>query len=57
MLNYRNRQQILLSRIFGRKREEVVKGWKILQNVELHSLYASRNTIQVFISRSMTGMG
>jgi len=35
-------------RIFGTKREEeVVGGWRILYNKELHNLYASQNIIGV----------
>jgi hypothetical protein len=37
----------LLKRIFGPKMEEVVGGWTILRNEELHNLYASSNIIRV----------
>jgi hypothetical protein len=32
-------------RIFGSKREEVVEGWRVLNNEELRNLYASQNII------------
>jgi hypothetical protein len=37
----------VLRRIFGSKMEEVVGGWKRLQNEELHNLYASQYIIWV----------
>jgi hypothetical protein len=37
----------VLRRIFGPKREEVVRGWRRLHNEELHNLYASPNIIRV----------
>jgi hypothetical protein len=37
-------------RIFGRKREEVVGGWRRLHNEELHKLYASQHFIRVIKS-------
>jgi hypothetical protein len=39
-------------RIFGRKREEVVGGWRRLHNEELHNLYALPD-IRVIKSRRM----
>jgi hypothetical protein len=33
----------VLRRIFGPKREEVVRDWRRLHNEELHNLYASPN--------------
>jgi hypothetical protein len=38
--------------IFGSKREEVVGGWRRLNNENLHNLYASPNIIRVIKSRS-----
>jgi hypothetical protein len=37
----------VLRRIFGPKREEVARGWRRLNNVELRDLYASPNIIRV----------
>jgi hypothetical protein len=42
----------VLRRIFGPKREEVVRGWRRLHNGEHHNLHASPN-IKVIRSRSM----
>jgi hypothetical protein len=35
----------VVGRIFGPKREEVVGGWRMLHNEELHNLYASSNIV------------
>jgi hypothetical protein len=43
----------VLRRIFGHRREEVVRGWRRLHNEELHNVYASPNIIRVIQSRSM----
>jgi hypothetical protein len=43
----------VLRRIFGPKREEVVREWRRLHNEELHNLYASPNIIGVTKSRIM----
>jgi hypothetical protein len=37
----------VLRRIFGPQREEVAKGWRRLQNEELHNLYASPDVIRI----------
>jgi hypothetical protein len=34
----------VLRRIFGPKRDEVIRGWRKLHNVELHNLYCSPST-------------
>jgi len=47
---YENRE---LRRIFGRKMEEVVGGWRRLHNEELHNLYASLSIIRVIISKRL----
>jgi hypothetical protein len=44
-------------RIFGRKREEVARGWRRLYNEEFHNIYASPNVIRVNKSRSMRWVG
>jgi hypothetical protein len=43
----------VLRRIFKPKREEVAGGWRILQNEELHNMYASPNIIRVIKSGRM----
>jgi hypothetical protein len=47
----------VLRRIFGAKREEVVRGWKRLHNEELHNLYVSSNVTRVIKSRRMRLVG
>jgi hypothetical protein len=37
----------VLKRIFGPKRVEVLTGWKIMHNKELHKLYSSLNITSV----------
>jgi hypothetical protein len=46
-----------LRRLFGPKREEVAKGWRILHNEELHNLYTSPNIIRVVKSRRVRWAG
>jgi len=41
----------VLGRIFGSKWEEVVVGWRRLDNEELHNLYISPTIIRVIKSR------
>jgi hypothetical protein len=36
-----------LSRIFGPKRDEILEGWRKLQNEDLHNLFSSPNIIIV----------
>jgi hypothetical protein len=43
----------VLKRIFGAKRDEMVRGWSKLHNEELHNLYSSPNTIRIIESRRM----
>jgi len=43
----------VLSKIFGPRNEEVVRGWRTLHNEELHNLYASQNTIWVIKSKKV----
>jgi hypothetical protein len=55
--NLREVENMVLKRIFGPKREEVVGGWRRLHNEELHNMYASPNVIHVFKSRRMRWAG
>jgi hypothetical protein len=41
----------VLRRIFGPKRDEVIGGWRKLQNEELHNLYSSPSISRVIKSR------
>jgi hypothetical protein len=50
-------QNRVLRRIFGPKREEVIGGWRKLQNEELHDLYSSPSIIRVMKSRRMRCVG
>jgi len=43
----------MLRRIFGPKKKEVAGGWRRLHNEELHTLYASPNTIRMIESRTI----
>jgi hypothetical protein len=43
----------VLRRIFGPKREEVVRSWRRLHNEELPNLYASQNISRVIKSTKM----
>jgi hypothetical protein len=43
----------VLRRIFGPKREEMVGGWRRLQDEKLHNLYTSLNIIRVIKSRNI----
>jgi hypothetical protein len=47
----------VLRRIFGPKRDEVMGGWRKLQNEELHNLYCSPSVIRMIISRGMRWTG
>jgi hypothetical protein len=40
-------ENMVLSRIFGPKREEVVRGWRRMHREELQHLYASPSIISV----------
>jgi hypothetical protein len=44
-------------RIFGPKRDEVIRGWRKFQNEELHSLYSPPNIIRMKNSRRMRWSG
>jgi hypothetical protein len=47
----------MLRRIFGSKREKVVRGSRRLHNEKLHNFYASPNIIRVIKSRRMRWAG
>jgi hypothetical protein len=47
----------VLRRIFGLKRDEVIRGWRKLHNEELHNLYCSPNIIRMMKSRKMRWAG
>jgi hypothetical protein len=43
----------VLRRIFGLKKNEVIRGWRKLHNEELHNLYCSPSKIRIIKSRRM----
>jgi hypothetical protein len=47
----------VLRGVFGRKRNEVIEGWKKLHNEELHNLYTSANIIIIIKPRRMRWAG
>jgi hypothetical protein len=47
----------VLRGIFAPKREEVIGGWRKLQNEELHNLYGSPSMIRIMKSRRMRWAG
>jgi len=47
----------VLRRIFGPKREEMLGGWRRLDNEELHNLYVSPNIINMIESRRFILVG
>jgi hypothetical protein len=47
----------VLRRIFGLKRNEVMKDWRKLHNEELHNLYTLPNIIRMIKSRRMRWAG
>jgi hypothetical protein len=50
-------QNGVLRRIFGRKRDEVIRGWRKLHNEELHNLYSLPSIIRMIKSRRMRWAG
>jgi hypothetical protein len=48
---------MLLRRIFGRKRQEVVGGWRRLHNEEFHNFHASESVSRVIKTRGMISTG
>jgi len=47
----------VFKRIFGLKRDEVTREWRILHNEELNDPYTSPNTVRVIKSRRMRWAG
>ena len=47
----------VLRRIFGPKRDEVIREWRKLHNEELNDLYSSLNIVRVIKSRRMRWVG
>jgi hypothetical protein len=47
----------VLRRIFGPKRDKVMRGWRKLHNEKLHNLYFSPNIIRMIKSRKMRWAG
>jgi hypothetical protein len=41
----------VLRKIFGPKRDKVIRGWRKLHNEELHNVYCSPNIIRIIRSR------
>ena len=50
-------ENMVLRRIFGRRREEVTGEWRRLHNEELNDLYSSLNIVRVIKSRIMRWAG
>jgi hypothetical protein len=48
---------MMLRRIFGPKRDEMVGGCRKLHNKDLHKLYSSPNIIRIIESMRMRGAG
>jgi hypothetical protein len=47
----------VLRRIFGLKRNGVMRGWRKLHNVDLHDFYSSSSIIRIIKSRRMRWAG
>jgi hypothetical protein len=50
-------ENVVLRRIFGRKRDEVTGDWRRLHNEELNDLYCSPNIVRVIKSIRMRWAG
>jgi hypothetical protein len=48
---------MMLRRIFGPKRDEVIGGWRELHNEELHNLYGLPSIIRMIKSKRMRWAG
>jgi hypothetical protein len=47
----------MLSRIFGLKGDEIIRGWRKLYSEKLHNLYSSLNIIRITKPRRMRWAG
>jgi hypothetical protein len=47
----------VLRRIFGTKRDEIIREWRKLHNEELNDLYGSSNIVRVIKFERMNGRG
>jgi hypothetical protein len=47
----------VLRRVFGRRKDEVIGGWRKLHNEELHGLYSSPSIIMAIKTRRMRWAG
>jgi hypothetical protein len=56
-LTLREKHRLVLRRIFGLKRDEVVEGWGKLHNEELHNLYCLPSVIRMIKLRGCAGLG
>jgi hypothetical protein len=45
------RENMVLGRIFGSKRDEITGGWRKLHKEELHNFYSSPSIIRIIKSR------
>jgi len=50
-------ENMMLRRIFGSRRDEVMGEWRRLHNEELNNLYSSPNIVRVIKSRRMRRAG
>jgi len=50
-------ENMVLRKIFGRRRDEVTGEWRRLHNEELNDLYSSPNIVRVLIARRMRWAG
>jgi hypothetical protein len=50
-------ENMVLRRLFGPKRDEIIGGLRKLQNYEFHNMYSSSNIIRMMTSRRMRWAG
>jgi hypothetical protein len=50
-------EKILLRRIFGHKKDEMMEGWRSLHIKDMHDLYSSPTKIRIIKSRRMSWAG